>query len=231
MNITTLGSCRVDNIFGNNKINKDISYCHTARESINLIKYINRDLQLTDPYNILCFRTGILTGEPIVVSKDIQQKLNKTDLFIVEICSKKLYVHNDIILHHLAVDNRHKKYHTYTPKNILKEYIVYKQTDIEIYQDIQELLEIIDGKKLLITSHINARKNELLLDNRNELILLLQNICKDLSIPLYDPSKFLTKYDQKKILLNDLGHYTRFGKNLITKDIELFIKEKFNYAI
>lgn len=228
MNITVLGSCRVDGIKGNNNLNNQISYCHTAKESINLISYINNKTKLDYPYNMLCFRTGILNGNPILAHRDMQQKLNTTNLFIVEICSSKLYMHNDIVLHHLAVDKKRPKYHIYTPKSILEEYTVRKQTDTEIYQDIKDLLRIIGNKKILIVSHINAKKQGAYLSDRAKLICLLENICRNLDIPFYNPSKFIDICGQNNILYSDLGHYTSFGRKIIKADIQRFIKENFN---
>ena len=70
------------------------------------------ELTIPNPYNKLCFRTAICDNKYIDYN-DIYNKLFiDTDIFIIEICSNKKYMHNGFYLHHLCVDKRisHLKY-------------------------------------------------------------------------------------------------------------------------
>jgi hypothetical protein len=94
--------------------------------------------------------------------------------------------------------------------------------------------ELIQGKNQWLveekTKHLTstqAKKQGAYLSDRAELIYLLQNICKNLNMPFYNPSKHIDKYGQSKILQSDLGHYTNFGHKVIKADIQQFIKENF----
>jgi len=118
MSITLFGSCRLNKINKNNNLNNLINYCHSTKEVIQFIHFLKGKLNISEPYNKLCFRTAII-NDTFIDYHDFYNKLFlDTNIFFVEISSNKKYIHNDFYLHHLSVDKRFNNYMK-TPKNIL----------------------------------------------------------------------------------------------------------------
>lgn len=217
MTITLFGSCRINHILNHNNLNNILNYTHSTKEVIQLIKFLKGELVIPEPYNKLCFRTAI-TENKSIHHKDIYNKLFvNTDVFIIEICSSKKYIHNNFYLHHLCVDKRHSKWHKYTPIEILNDFIIEKQSDKEIENDILEIQKMLYPKKIIIVSHYNAKKNGQYINSRNHLIHLLDNICKKYNITFINPTIVLSNYTQQQVLGSDLGHYTEIGKKQFSK--------------
>ena len=138
MSITLFGTCRINNILNNN-LNNYLNYTHSTKEVIQLIKFLKGELVIPEPYNKLCFRTAI-TENKFIYYKDTYNKLFvDTDTFIIEICSSKKYTHNNFYLHHLCVDKRFSGFNKNTPIEILNNFIIEKQSDEEIENDILEI--------------------------------------------------------------------------------------------
>ena len=68
-------------------------------------------------------------------------------------------------------------------------------------------------KIIIIVSHYNSKQNEKVLNSRNNLINLLDTICKKYNIPFINPTIVLSNYSQEEVMTEDLGHYTDFGSN------------------
>jgi len=147
--------------------------------------------------------------------KEYSDIFNKTDVFIIELCSLKKYIHNNNYLHHLSVDKTRGWYHK-TDSTILNDSIIDKQTDEEIENDILEIQKLLYPKKIIIVSHYNANRNGKVLQSRNKLICLLEKICKKYNICFVNPTIILKSYNQSDVLNNDLGHYTVKGASLFT---------------
>ena len=222
--ITIFGTCRISVSKYNNQLNHMISFTHCTKV-IQLIKFLKNDLTITFPYNILCFRTGICQNRPIDFSNKYKQLFLETKLFLIEICSKKKYMHNNFYLHHLAVDKRAYNYYQNTPKDILDGYKVEIQSDEEICQDIFEIQSLLHPKKIVIISHYNAKLNDKLISKRDQLIQLLKNVCDKNNIIFVNPTEVLAQYTQNKVMISDLGHYTEFGMNEFNNHITNYIAD------
>lgn len=224
MSITIFGTCRVNNINNNNNLNNDINYCHSTKEIIQMIKFLKGDLQLSYPYNMCCFRTGICNKKGIEFCEDFKSKFEKSEICIIEICSSKKYVHNNHYLHHLCVDKRFGYEHIKnTPIEILNEVTVEKQTNAEIEEDILIIKELLSDKKIVVVSHYNSKVNNNYFPSRDALINTLNEITSKHNIPFINPTEKLSKFKQEEIMTRDLGHYTDFGLKQISNYINTYI--------
>ena len=227
MSLTLFGTCRLNNIHNHNGLNNLINYTHSTKEVIQFINFLKGELSITNPYNKLCFRTGICDNKFIDYNNTYNKLFIDTDIFIIEICSNKKYIHNDFYLHHLCVDKRFSGCNKNTPDEILNNFIIEKQSDEEIENDILEIQKLLYPKKIIIVSHYNSKQNGEYINSRNHLINLLDCICKKYDIPFINPTIVLANYSQEQVITNDLGHYTGFGINEFSNYINNFLKSAF----
>jgi len=223
--ITSFGSCRVSYVKNNTRLSDAMTYTHTTKEVLQLIHYIKGLLHLEPPYDTICFRSGILRKSPIQWNPVFRSLYEQTDVFIVEICSKKKYIHNGLCLHDISVDKRFPDLNAGTPAHILEEHMVVKQSEDEIRQDILEIRDLVFPRKLVIISHYNAKLHGEYLPSRSELIHLLHSICDEAGIPFLDPTEFLSLFPQEMILQSDLSHYTAEGFKAFNLIVDSFIEE------
>jgi len=224
MSITLLGTCRLNNIYNHNNLNNLINYTHSTKEVIQFIKFLKGELTIPIPYNKLCFRTAICENK-FIDYKDTYNKLFvNTNIFIIEICSKKKYIHNNFYLHHLCVDKRFSYYNKNIPIEILNDYTIEKQSDEEIENDILEIQKMLYPKKIIIVSHYNSKYNGEYINSRNNLINLLDSICKKYNITFINPTNVLSNYTQEQVINSDLGHYNNLGINEFTNYVNKFLK-------
>ena len=225
MSITLFGSCRINGIHNNNNLNNLINYCHSTKEVIQMIKFLKGELHIPEPYNKLCFRTGITDNKYINYNNTYNKLFMDTNLFIIEICSIKKYIHNGFYLHLLCVDKRFHNYHNVTPDEILNNVIIEKQNDEEIENDILELQKMLYPKQIIIVSHYNSKQNGEYIHSRNHLINLLDRICEQHNIPFINPTGVLSDYSQDQVMQSDLGHYTDFGHKIFSDRINLLLTQ------
>lgn len=222
---TAFGSCRIDMVSNQTNLNNIISYTHSTKEVIQLINVLSGKLIIPHPYNKLCFRTGILENKPIYCTDLHKQLFSKSDVFLIEICSRKNYIHSDYYLHHLCVDKRFK--YICAPLEIFENYRMEIQTDKEIETDIEEIQRLLFPRKIIIVSHYNSKINGKYIPLRNSLINLLQKICSNNDIPFVNPTEVLKNYRQHEIMTRDLGHYTDWGKPILKQFLDECIKQCF----
>ena len=125
----------------------------------------------------------------------------------------------------MAVDKRWN-FHSKTPSNIKNNYILEKQTDKEIEDDILEIRKLLYPKKIIIVSHYNSKLNNEYIHSRNNLISLLNIICKKHNITFINPTEVLSNFHQNQVMKKDLGHYTSFGLNQFSKYMNHFISNR-----
>jgi hypothetical protein len=138
-------------------------------------------------------------------------------------------------MHHLPFDKLWHKFdnynHTYfidnVPEDVLNNFIVEKQSDEEIENDILEIQKMVYPKKIIIVSHYNSKQNGEYINSRNNLINLLDSICKKYDIPFINPTIVLAKYSQEQVITSDLGHYTDLGINEFSNYINSCLKSAF----
>jgi hypothetical protein len=204
----------------------DLTFTHNTKEVIQLINFLKGKKEMPEPYDRLCFRTPLDLGlnHGIKLTDNHKECYNSTQIFIIEICSRKKYIHNGYYLHHLAVD---KRFNTSAsiPEYITNEYTIVKQDDKEIEEDIEEIQRLIFPRKLVIVSHYNAKLNGEYITDRHILIHLLKDICLHKNIPFINPTEVLSGYQQDTVLLPDLGHYTNLAQTTMKEYIYNFAME------
>jgi len=156
--VALFGTCRLTNIRRNyscTDFDNAISFVHSTKEIIQLIKFITKQIEVPDTINRFCFRTGILNRKPVSYSDLFLSEFNEADLFVIEISAMKNYLFQGYYLHHLAADRR-LEFFSETPEQILRETEVRYQDREEIEKDIAEMMTLVHPRKILIASHINA---------------------------------------------------------------------------
>lgn len=217
------GSCRIHNVPNNNYLNMDLTFTHNTKEVIQFIHFLKCEKEMPEPYDRLCFRTplDLWWKHGVKLNDDHKERFKQMKVCIIEICSRKKYIHNGYYLHHLAVDTRLKP-HDLTPEYIKKECQIIKQTDQEIEEDIEEIRKLIYPSKLVIVSHYNAKLNGEPIPDRDSLINLLKNICDRKNIPFINPTEVLKDLTQEQALHPDLGHYNEIAQTIMKSFIYNF---------
>ena len=230
--VTLFGTCRINNVKYNNNLNNLTTYTHSTKEVIQLIHFLKGELGIPTPYNTLCFRSAIVkyneTGGHINYSDANKELFLETDVFVIEICSNKKYIHNNFYLHHIYVDDMRRDWHTLTPPEILNNYTLEIQNDEEIENDILEIQRLLYPKKLIIVSHFDATLKGEYIKSRHDLINLLYKICKKYNISFINPANVLSNFAQEDLINKDLTHYTDFGMNEFSKYVDNYIQERCN---
>ena len=216
MSITLFGTCRLDKIANHNNLNNEINYTHSTKEIIQLIKFLQGERLIPEPYNILCFRTAICNNKSISFKQKYNELFMNSEICIIEICSNKKYIHNGYYLHHLPFDKKwhefnHSNFVRVVPENILNEIVIEKQCEKEIECDIIEIRKMLYPRKIVIVSHYNSKINDEYIISRNNLINVLENICKKHDIHFINPTIVLSHLEQSEAMTSDLGHYTERG--------------------
>jgi hypothetical protein len=226
--VTLFGTCRINNVKHNNNLNNLTTYTHSTKEVIQLIHFLKGELNIPVPYNRLCFRAAIVkyneTGGRVCYSDANKQRFLSTDVFVVEICSNKKYMHNNFYLHHIYVDNQHPDWHMLTPVEILNNHTIEIQTDEEIENDMLEIQKLLYPKKMIVVSHLDLKLNGEYITSRRNLINLLDRICKKYNISFINPMKVLSNFSQECLVDKDLAHYTERGINEFSKYVDNYIK-------
>lgn len=158
MKIALFGTCRIGSFrrhFECTDFDEAISYVHSTKEIIQLIKYITKQIEIPDTLNQFCFRAGILKRQPVSYADRFLSQFHEADLFVIEICAIKKYMYQGYYLHHLAVDKR-LHYYKDTPQRIVDGTTVQHQAREEIEKDLSEIMELAHPRKILLVSHINA---------------------------------------------------------------------------
>ena len=230
MSVTLFGTCRIDGVNNNNNLNNLINYTHSTKEVIQQIKFLLGIISLPYPFNIICFRTGIVKNNPIIYSSEFLKKFNDSAVFVVEICSDKKYMYDDYYLHHLCVDKRFPSFNSNTPQIILDNFKCVKQTNVEIENDILEIKKLLEPRKMILVTHYNSKINGEYIESRNNLIVVLTDICEKYNIPIIKPSEVLKNYKQEVLITEDLGHYTPFGLSKFSEYINEYIRMSPDYV-
>jgi hypothetical protein len=163
MKIALFGTCRLSFIrhhFSCTAFDDDISFVHSTKDILQLLRFITKQIDIPDNINRFCFRTSILNRHPVAYSDKFLAQFNEADVFVIEICSMTKYLYQGYYLHHLAVD-RLFPFYVDSPQEVLLGTTVEYQDKQEIEEDISEIIDMVYPKKVMIVSHINASTDAL----------------------------------------------------------------------
>jgi hypothetical protein len=229
--ITVLGSCRQDSLYSNPKytmtnIRNFITYPHYTKEAIQLINYCLRN-HLTPQETKYTFRSGILANTCLQWRPKIREEFLSSDIYILEIASRKCYTYAGRYVHHILYDSA--EYNSaYKDKIHVREL-----TNEEIEEDILTLRELLGNKPFIIVGHITTKDNKA--SKRNELLELLDSICQKHGIPFIHPTNELSKRDYNIQLLvrhdeRIVTHYNDIGHRAILSVYDEFIHQTMTAA-
>ena len=80
-----------------------------------------------------------------------------------------------------------------------------------------EQFQSLVNRRRSVRIYKNKPVNNSIIETRDSLINLLENICDKNNIPFYNPTKILDYFDQKNVMNNDLIHYNRYYHDIITR--------------
>ena len=200
--LTCFGSCRtlvISKYVPQTRLNELITFTHSTKEVIQLIKFLKKEINIPNEINKYCFRTGIIENRNIELLPNFITLFDNTDTVIIEICSSRIYNYEGYYLHHLAIDTRFPESNN-TPENIKNIVIKTIQSKEELELDLVTLREILHPKQILIISHFNTKHNGIVFQKREILINNLQELCNKHNIPFYNPTILFNKFKQFDII-------------------------------
>lgn len=222
MNITLLGSCRID--LPSNNLNNLISYVHTTKEILQFIDFLNGKLEVPDDVAKCLFRTAILKDTVIRHQPKFKQAFERSNTVLVEICCQLNYVYDGYYLHLLAA-NDHFEYQKKTPKYIFEDIRQVNQTDQEIEADIKRIVAKLKGKRVFFVCHYDAIVNGAPIPRRHHLVRLLERVCKENNYGFINPKEMLTEFSQDD-MNDDFNHYSEPVRQALFAKILERISEK-----
>lgn len=216
--ITILGSCRQDSLYSTydvTSIKNAVSYPHYTKEIIEVIKFCKFG-NVKPEDTLVTFRTPGINNKPLFFSNKLKEEFESSDIFFIEIASRKTYMLNGKYVHHIFYDD--PKYNLKT-KDLINTGIL---SDEEIENDILEIKNLLK-KPIIIVSHL-ITQNE---GSRYELGKLLKKICTKHDIIFINPVEEIIKsnFDKCGIFLQEdvLAHYSQKGHEVIKKIYDAFI--------
>ncbi|CAD6554786.1 CDC27 family protein [Paraburkholderia metrosideri] len=97
-------------------------------------------------------------------------------------------------------------------RNLLARMVRRVQSDDEIEQEMQEIVNLIGRDKIVFVTHVDARTtDDEVIDQRHTLIQTVKSISARLEVPCYEPTAVMQEMGQANALENgglDLTHYT-----------------------
>ena len=220
MKITILGSCRqeaIESLYSTTSIKNNISYPHYTKEILSVIRFcLYGDVPPNE--TLFTFRSAIINNKPIYFTEELKNEFLNSDVYVIEIASRKSYKYKNRYTHHILYDdikfNRQYK----------NDIICNVQSDSEIENDIIEMKNLLN-KPIIIVGHIVTKSH----GSRYELVKLLENICLKHDIFFINPIK---EVNQRGLNISNLvknepviAHYNEKGieqmKDIYKKYIEL----------
>ena len=199
-------------------VQENISYAHYTKEILQVIYYCKYG-NVNPEETIHVFRSPILHKTPIIYNTHLLHEFNTTDLFLIEISSKKSYRYNDKYLHGIAAE---EQYNVPIRNDIIQSI----QTKEEVEEDILKMNELLNGKIIIVCHLVTSEEGE-----RFVLKGWLEDICKRHSILFIDPISALKKEynDLEPFFVKEdkLSHYTELGNAAIGKIYKDFIINNF----
>jgi hypothetical protein len=207
--VTLFGSCRQDSIHDDytvTNIRNGITYPHYTEEILQAIRAIKGKLILTADECRWLFRTGMLERRAINPTNH-RHEFDATDVFVLEIASRKTYKWNNNYAHHIITEEKYGFPY-------IDDIIEGESSDEEIERGLLEIKAELDPKPMIVVSHMYSYTH----GKRYELTRLLQRLCLKHRIAFLDPMiHFQNRADKEDFFENDSNctHYTKCGHQLI----------------
>jgi hypothetical protein len=229
--ITAIGSCRLDGLYERfivNDVKNTITFTHSTKEVLQLIGHLNNINNLRDEEEIQkskwLFRTYLINPKMLLKLKKIQnaaKKFYESDLYVVEISSKKIYELEGKYFHEIIKDP------IYSFPSIHK-IIERSLSTKELSDDLDLIVKSLPGK-VMIVSHILTRTD----GPRYELAMTMQRLCKEKGVPFFSPGMELKGCQNKNLYLedHDIAHYTPYGRLIIGRKYREFIERNFDICM
>lgn len=198
-----LSSCRLGKL-QDNTYTHSLIHTHSTKEVLQYLSYLNNESDIPQNMERFIFRGIFLDNRKKVNKIAAKKELDQSKNVIIEICSKKKYISNNLYLHHLAA--RKKKNNN--PKQ--HDCIMECQDNAEIARDILDIKTRLRDKNIIIVTHVLCAAAK----GRQELISTVSNICDTYNIKCFNPSFY--GLDQH---MTDSNHYNRTGLDLMAKNI------------
>ena len=209
--IINMGSCRQDRLekkFITFNVNKLISYPHSTKEILEVIKFCKFGYLMPDE-TTYTFRTAMLNKQPIIYRKQLTSNFNMGNVYVLEITSNKVFLYDNKYLHHIVTD-------TIDDENIKQNVKISFLTKDEIEMDIIEIKKLLK-KPIVVVSHLITSYE----GRRYELSEWLRDICKIHNIIYINPVEEFVKNNisLKDAFVNEtkLAHYTDYGHSQISQ--------------
>jgi hypothetical protein len=217
MSFVCIGSCRL-NCMKNGYISTDflnINLTHSTKDVLQLLKWGLRKIIIPDDITSYIFHSGLWRGSPLILNETISKLLFNMKVLIIEICSYKSYK-IDTYYCHTDILNCSPEYPNFkhVPKNIYEKVKIELDDKENLEKDIDEILSLIDNKKLIIVSHILGPNDGETIPDRKRLINDLIDICHKKNILLICPGEILNFYKSEDII-PDYNHYNEKGLEII----------------
>jgi hypothetical protein len=211
--ITPIGSCRVRTPVEflrrrglvKTRLHKAPWYTHSTRDALQKIKIVKNELILPEALVPLTIETASTKWHPEAHRPDI---MDGTDVFVVEICSRKIISVDGIYFQQWCVQEVLKS--ESSPKtvvDIVSHAINRVQSREEVYSDLTLLCDRL-ARPVIFVSHINVKmSNGSLFPEREIIKNILQDFCKnDPRATFFDPTIVVSAAGEERALV-DSGHY------------------------
>lgn len=226
LSVSCLGTCRIQNPIAKLAKNKLVrlnngnvqNYLHSTDEILQQISFLKENW--LPPKSMW----SLIFGEYFSCSKTVLYDLYDTDIFLVEISSKKVYRYNNYIVKPYIAESIIDKFNgendrTFSSRfdndreiinNFMKYYSFERQTLNKIKRGMSTIASTLPGKVVFVT-HINATTSTgEILPGRKQLIDLVEEYGKELGLETFNPTTLVEKYGQSFALRKkgqDLNHY------------------------
>lgn len=241
--ITVFGSCRIYNPLKNLALNNYIklnnqllAYCHTTHTIIQQINLIANSTII--PEKLVPFIVGPPDWQKYLeIPAFVDDKLEKTHLFFIEITSWKYALYRQYYLQHNAFvnfDNFRDRFN-YSPETInlyqeLKNQVKLEKQDSNSVKKGMKLIKNILSHQVVFVTHCDVPipSSGEHINSRQGLIDVVTKQAQELNVPLLNPTIYIEKFQQKynKQAMKDTHHYTQefnnFLSNCIYQDFILF---------
>ncbi len=205
--ITVLGCCRQYSVarhYETTGILEGLVYPHYSKEIRQAVEYLGQN-HIDPSLTRWCFRTGLLTGRAVDY-ESLARDFRRTDLFVVEIASRKSYEWRNLYMHEIAVDPKYG-----FPER--GQVAVQEQSDAEIEEDLCRIKELLAPRPMLLVGHLTTYQH----GSRYGLVQLLRRLAEKYAIPFFDPAVLLEEYTAEQLYAKEptLAHYTDFGHEVV----------------